>query len=123
MANNKPSITQLMGSEKDALDLYMNIMASYMLLSVANDYMNDATEMLEKRGLKVEKTKFLFNTAQKWMKQYDEHLQKLLPSKNLAYAFMDDFDKLRKVIDCFILGHNETKEVGQQDTEGGDNAI
>lgn len=50
MANTKPSITQLMGSEKDALDLYMNIMASYMLLSVANDYMNDATEMLEKEG-------------------------------------------------------------------------
>ena len=123
MANNKPSITQLMGDEKAALDLYMNIMASYMLLSVANDYMNDATEMLEKRGMKVEKTKFLFNTAQKWMKQYDEHLQQLLPSKNLAYAFMDDFDELRKVVDCFILGHNETKEIGQQDTEGGDNAI
>lgn len=65
MANTKLSITQLMGSEQDALDLYMNIMASYMLLSVANDYMNDATEMLEKRGLKVEKTKFLFNNAQK----------------------------------------------------------
>lgn len=123
MTKNKPSITQLMGSEKDALDLYMNIMASYMLLSVANDYMNDATEMLEARGLKVEKTKFLFNNAQKWMKQYDQHMQALLPAKSLAYAFMDDFDELRKVVDCFILGHNETKEVGQQDTEGGDNAI
>jgi len=123
MANNQATITQLMGSEQAALDLYMNIMASYMLLSVANDYMNDATEMLEKRGLKTQQTKFLFNNAQKWMKQYDEHLQKLLPSKGLAYAFMDDFDELRKVVDCFILGHSEVKEVGQQETEGGDDAV
>ena len=112
-----------MGDEKAALDLYLNIMTSYMLISVANDYMNDATEMLEKRGLKVETTKYLYNNATKWMKKYDEHLQKMLPGKRLAYAFLEDFDELRAVVDGYIQGHSEVKETGSQDAEGDDDAI
>ena len=105
------------GDEKAALDTYMGIMASYLLITLANDYMNDATEELAKRGLKVQKTKQLFNTTQKWFKEYNQHLQKMLPNKTLAYAYLDDFDELRAVIDGFILGQNRMREVEDEDAE------
>lgn len=105
------------GDQQAALDTYMGIMASFLLLNLANDYMNDVTEELAKRGLKVQKTKQLFNTTQKWFKEYNDHIQKMLPNKGLSYAFLDDFDELRAVIDGFILGHNNIKEEGDKDAD------
>ena len=115
MTPKKSVIDALMGDQAAALDIYMGVMASYLLTSLANDYLTDATDKLRAKGMVMGETKQMFGQLQRQFDRYHKHLFAMLPGNRLSRAFMEDYDELRSIVDGYILGHNAVKEEGDKE--------
>lgn len=79
-----------------------DLSAAYLLMSIAVKYMDNATDALELYGLLTHTLKREFNATDFHFDRFHSAFFKMCETKEQQSAFIEDYDKLVKIIEQFI---------------------
>ena len=83
--------------------------AAYLLFTVANQYVEEANELIEKHHLLRKKIKTTANNLMQSFEPFHKEMSSMIGSKDNAHLFCNDSTLLREIIDVFLEQHIEVQ--------------
>lgn len=103
MTPSKKAIESLQADAEMMSFVNKRLTASYLLMSIAFDYINEANDVLKSRGLCIGEAKASFKRLEKDFDMYNTRMKQFTIGDVKNLDFCDDFDSLKKIINEFCF--------------------
>ncbi len=104
MSRSGQLVKRFKEDKKAVAQLNQSVSAAYLLVQMANDYIEDANDMLVAYGVNIHEMKQYFTIYQNAFRNYHRHMFAMIENEQGKRDLLSDFDDLRKMIDCFVKG-------------------
>lgn len=104
MSRSGQLVKKFKEDKKAVAQLNQSVSVAYLLVQMANDYIEDANDMLRAYGVNIHEIKQYFGIYRKAFNNYHKFMFAMIENEQGKRDLLRDFDGLRKMIDCFVKG-------------------